>query len=126
MQGTIEAFLAFVRESVSLRGVKIRIVVSAILAAPLAVLSLAIGDVAGLPAAVRYLVSPGFAFGVHAAPSGSWIGDISNALRMAIAGNEVYYAILIFIALSCLKRGSRRSESATNEERDIARQRRAS
>jgi hypothetical protein len=81
--------------------------ISLLLAAPLAVLSLAIGDVGGLPDALRYAVSPGFIFGLQAAPSGSWIGDISDALRIAIAGNEIYYAALIFLALSWLARRRR-------------------
>ena len=75
-----------------------------LLAAPLAVASLAIVNIAGLPVAIRYIVSPGYIFGMNAAPSGSWIGDISDALRMAIAGNEVYYAALIFLALSWMAR----------------------
>jgi hypothetical protein len=56
-------------------------------------------------------VSPGFIFGMNAAPSGSWIGDISDALRMAIAGNEVYYAALIFLLLSWIAR--RRAAAGT-------------
>lgn len=100
------------RETVSLRAVKKRLILSALLAAPLAVASLAIVNVAGLPAAARYIVSPGFVFGMHAAPSGSWIGDISDALRLAIAGNEVYYAVLIFVLLSLIGRGRRSAESA--------------
>ena len=82
---------------------------------PLAVFSLAIVDYVGLPNIIRYAVSPGFIFGVNAAPSGSWIGDISNALRWAIAGNEVYYAILIFLALSLLSRKRRAPEAPDGE-----------
>lgn len=84
--------------------VKIRVILSILAAAPLAVLALAVGDVTGLANIVRYVVSPGFMFGLRAPSSGSWIGDISNALRIAIAVNEVYYAILIFAALSWLTR----------------------
>jgi len=87
--------------------VKLRVIISVLLAAPLAIVSLAIVNVAGLPVALRYIVSPGFIFGMNAAPSGSWVGDISDALRMAIAGNEVYYAVLIFLALSWLGRKTR-------------------
>jgi hypothetical protein len=86
---------------------KIRAVLSILLAAPLAILALAIGDVGGLANVARYAVSPGFIFGLQAPSSGSWIGDISNALRIAIAINEVYYAILIFALLSWLSRGKR-------------------
>jgi hypothetical protein len=92
-------------------------------AAPLAVLSLAIADFVGLPNAIRYLVSPGFIFGLNAAPSGSWIGDISNALRMAIAGNEIYYALLIFLALSWL--GRKRNSSERSSDEGVQRQRQA-
>lgn len=94
---------------------KAKIGASLLIAAPLAVLSLAIGDLAGLPDAVRYAASPGFIFGLRAAPSGSWIGDISDALRIAIAGNEIYYALLIFLALSWLGRKRRARESANEE-----------
>jgi hypothetical protein len=87
--------------------VKIRIILSILFAAPLAVLALAIGDVGGLANFARYAVSPGFVFGLQAPSSGSWIGDISNALRIAIAINEIYYAILIFAALSWLGRAKR-------------------
>jgi hypothetical protein len=90
-----------------LEAVKIRLVLSILLAAPLAVLALAIGDAGGLANVARYAVSPGFIFGLQAPSSGSWIGDISNALRIAIAINEVYYAILIFAVLSLLGRGKR-------------------
>lgn len=76
-----------------------RIVLSLLLAAPLAVLALAIGDVGGLANVARYAVSPGFFFGLQAPSSGSWIGDISDALRIAIVINEIYYAILLFLAL---------------------------
>ena len=86
---------------------KTRIILSIVLAAPLAIVALASGDVGGLANVVRYAVSPGFIFGMQAPSSGSWIGDISNALRIAIAVNEVYYAILIFAALSWLARGKR-------------------
>ena len=95
----------------ALRSVKMRIVLSIILAAPLSVVSLAIGDFPGMPAIVRYAVSPGFIFGLNAAPSGSWIGDISNALRFAIAGNEIYYAVLIFAVLGLLGGRKRATES---------------
>jgi hypothetical protein len=105
--------------------VKVRIFLSIVLAAPLAVVSLAIGDVAGLPAAVRYAVSPGFVFGLNAAPSGSWIGDISNALRFAIAGNEIYYAVLIFLALGLLG-GKKRATGSLKDERVIERPRQTS
>lgn len=101
--------------------VKIRIAASLLCAVPLAVLSLAIVDYVGLPAVIRYLVSPGFIFGVNAAPSGSWIGDISNALRYAIAGNEIYYATLIFLLLTWLRRKRRATEIT---EDDFAEQRR--
>jgi hypothetical protein len=84
---------------------KIRIILSILLAAPLAVLALAIGDVGGLGNIARYAVSPGFIFGLQAPSSGSWIGDISNALRIAIAVNELYYAILIFAVLSWVGHG---------------------
>jgi hypothetical protein len=104
--------------------VKKRLILSVVLAAPLAVGSLAIVNIVGLPVALRYIVSPGFVFGMNAAPSGSWVGDISDALRMAIAGNEVYYALLIFLLLSWMRRG-RRAESA-QQERDAVEQRRAS
>ncbi|HVB87504.1 MAG TPA: hypothetical protein VNK23_12660 [Candidatus Dormibacteraeota bacterium] len=104
---------------------KTRLILAVLLAAPLAVVSLAIVNIAGLPVALRYIVSPGFIFGMNAAPSGSWIGDISDALRMAIAGNEVYYAILIFLLLSWTGRGRRRAES-TRQERDAVERRRAS
>jgi len=86
---------------------KIRLVLSILLAAPLAVFALAIGDVGGLANAARYAVSPGFILGLQAPPTGSWIGDISNALRIAIAINEIYYALLIFALLSWLGRGKR-------------------
>ncbi|MGH9689481.1 MAG: hypothetical protein ACRD5K_20645 [Candidatus Acidiferrales bacterium] len=99
----------------TLRGVKIRVIVSLLLAVPLAVASLAVVDYVGLPQVIRYAVSPGFIFGVNAAPSGSWIGDISNALRYAIAGNEVYYAILIFLVLSWVGRKKRTSEPLDQE-----------
>jgi hypothetical protein len=99
----------------TLQGVKIRIVFSLLLAAPLAVASLAIVDIGGLPGIIRYAVSPGFVFGINAVPSGSWIGDISNALRYAIAGNELYYAILIFLALSWLNRKKRAPDAAAEE-----------
>lgn len=95
---------------------KTRIILSAIFAAPFAVLSLAIADFASLPPAIRYAVSPGFIFGIHAAPSGSWIGDISDALRWALAGNEVYYAVLIFLALSWFRRKKLPRESAKEDE----------
>lgn len=97
---------------------KIRVAASLLIAAPLAVLSLAIGDAIGLPAAIRYIVSPGFIFGLQAAPSGSWIGDISNALRIAIAGNELYYAILIFLALSWFGRLRRQTKPAANRHEE--------
>jgi hypothetical protein len=105
--------------------VKLRLILSLVLAAPLAVVSLAIVNVAGLPAAIRYIVSPGFVFGMNAAPSGSWIGDISNALRMAIAGNEVFYAALIFLLLSWLSRGRRRAASTVKGTEEVV-ERRAS
>ncbi len=115
MQGSIGIHLARVAEGDTLRYVKIRVLASLLCGAPLAVLSLAIADFAGLPNIIRYAVSPGFVFGLNAAPSGSWIGDISNALRMAIAGNELYYAILIFLALSWLSRRKRPLESRNDE-----------
>lgn len=86
-----------------------------VLAAPLAVLALGIGDFTGLPAIARYAVSPGYLFGSHAAPSGSWIGDISDALRWAIAGNEIYYATLIFLLLIWLRRGRRAAKPPARE-----------
>lgn len=86
---------------------KIRIALSLLCAAPLAVLALAIGDVAGLANIARDAVSPGFIFGLQAPSSGSWIGDISDALRISIAINEIYYAILIFLALGWLARKKR-------------------
>lgn len=85
---------------------------SILLAAPLAVFALAIGDIGGLASVARYAVSPGFIFGLQAPSSGSWIGDISNALRIAIAVNEIYYAILIFAVLSWLNRGKRAVRTA--------------
>jgi hypothetical protein len=88
---------------------KFRTVLSIILAAPLAVLSLAIGDYVGEPDFVRYGVSPGFILGLHLAPSGSFVGDVSRVLRIAIAANEIYYAILIFLVLSWCSRKSRRA-----------------
>lgn len=94
---------------------KLRIAFSLLLAAPLAVLSLAVADFGALPEVVRYAVSPGFIFGLHAAPSGSWVGDISNTLRIAIAGNEIYYAVLIFLVLGWWRRG-RRNPVASSEK----------
>ncbi|MDE3110405.1 MAG: hypothetical protein KGL02_10755 [Acidobacteriota bacterium] len=102
---------------------KIRIVASLLIAAPLAVLSLAVADVGGMPSAMRYVVSPGFIFGLQAPPSGSWIGDISDALRIAIAGNELYYAILIFLVLTWLGRKKRHAESVGTAEGVVAQRR---
>ncbi len=115
MQGSIAGGAAALAKDDTLRGVKIRVIVSLLLAVPLAVASLAVVDYVGLPQVIRYAVSPGFIFGVNAAPSGSWIGDISNALRYAIAGNEVYYAILIFLVLSWVGRKKRTSEPLDQE-----------
>jgi hypothetical protein len=123
MQGSVRVCLARVVDDDTLQSVKGRIVASLLCAAPLAVVSLAIADFVGLPNILRYLVSPGFIFGINAAPSGSWIGDISNALRFAIAGNEVYYAILIFLALSWLGRRKRAAENRDDEL--VGRQRQA-
>lgn len=113
MQGSITDSSGLFAKDDTLRNVKTktRIAVSLICAAPLAVLSLAIADYVGLPAVIRYAVSPGFLFGVNAAPSGSWIGDISDALRYAIAGNEIYYAAIIFLALTWLSRKKRAAET---------------
>lgn len=86
-----------------------------LIAAPVAVLALAIGDVGGLPEVFRYIVSPGFIFGLQAPSSGSWIGDISNALRIAIAGNEIYYGALVFVALSWLGRKRRATEGRSEQ-----------
>lgn len=94
---------------------KTRIILSILLAAPLAIFALAIGDVGGLANLARYAVSPGFIFGLQAPSSGSWIGDISNALRIAIAVNEIYYAILVFAALSWLGRGKRAAKAPARE-----------
>lgn len=121
MQGSIAVRTIRVAKDDTLRDVKIRVVVSLLLAAPLAVASLAIVDFMGLPNVIRYAVSPGFIFGVNAAPSGSWISDISNALRYAIAGNEIYYAILIFLTLSWL---GRKKRTAGSSDREIVEQRR--
>jgi hypothetical protein len=87
--------------------VKTRIISSLLLAIPLSIAALAIGDVGGLANLARYAVSPGFIFGLQAPSSGSWIGDISNVLRIAIAVNEIYYAALIFATLSWLGRNKR-------------------
>jgi len=92
--------------------VKIRLILSILLAAPIAVLALAIGDVGGLANVARYAVSPGFIFGLQTPSSGSWIGDISNALRIALAVNELYYAILIFATLCWLNRVRRAAKSS--------------
>lgn len=86
-----------------------------LLAAPLAVVALASADAGGLANVARYAVSPGFIFGLQAPSSGSWIGDISNALRIAIAVNEIYYAVLIFALLSWLGR-KKRAEKRQAEE----------
>jgi hypothetical protein len=118
MQEAIVALLERTENMIALRSVKIRTLLSIVLAAPLAVVSLAIGDFPGMPAMVRYLVSPGFLFGINAAPSGSWIGDISNALRFAIAGNEIYYAVLIFLALGWFG-GKKRATKSLRDDRVI-------
>jgi hypothetical protein len=89
--------------------VRFRTVISIILAAPLAVLSLAISDYVGVPDFVRYEISPGFILGLDLAPSGSFVGDVSRVLRIAIAANEIYYAILIFLVLSWCSRKRRRA-----------------
>jgi hypothetical protein len=115
MQGATGIVIDRVAKDDRLASVKFRMILSLLLAAPFAVLALATGDVTGLPDMVRYAVSPGFVFGLHAAPSGSWIGDISTALRIAIAGNEIYYAFLIFLALSWLGR-RRRAGGAPDDE----------
>jgi hypothetical protein len=115
MQGAITDSRGLLAKSDTLPNVKTRIAASLLCAAPLAVLSLAIVDYVGLPAVIRYAVSPGFIFGINAAPSGSWIGDISDALRYAIAGNEIYYATLIFLALTWLSRKTRASETLDEE-----------
>jgi hypothetical protein len=94
---------------------KVRIILSILLAAPLAILALAIGDVGGLANLARYAVSPGFIFGLQAPSSGSWIVDISNALRIAIAVNEIYYAALIFAVLSWLARGKRAAKLSAKQ-----------
>lgn len=120
MQGSIAVNNVEVAKDDTLRDVKIRVIVSLLLAAPLAVASLAVFDYAGLPNVIRYAVSPGLIFGVHAHPSGSWIGDISNALRYAIVGNEIYYAILIFLALSWV---GRKKQTAKSSDREIVEQR---
>ena len=111
MQQAIVAWIERTVNMIARRSVKNRILLSIVLAVPLAVVSLAIGDFPGMPAIVRYAVSPGFVFGMNAAPSGSWIGDISNALRFAIAGNEIYYAVLIFVVLGLLSGKKRATES---------------
>lgn|GEM_PF-3811537 len=100
---------------------KSRVAISLLLASPCAVLSLAIGDAGGLPDVLRYAVSPGFIWALRAAPSGSWIGDISDALRIAIAGNEIYYAALIFLVLSWF---ARRRRAAKDLHEQLAEQRR--
>ncbi len=98
-------------KNATLRSVKTKVILSILLAAPLAVLALEVGDVGGLANVVRYAISPGFIFGLQAPSSGSWIGDISNALRIAIAVNEVYYAVLIFALLSWLRRRKRAAKT---------------
>ncbi len=120
MQGSIAVRNADIAKDDTLRNVKIKVIVSLLLAAPLAVASLAVVDYVGLANVVRYAVSPGLIFGIHAAPSGSWIGDISNALRYAIVGNEIYYAILIFLALSWV---GRKKQTAESSDREIVEQR---
>ena len=84
-----------------------RVILSVLLAAPPAVLALAIRDVGGLANVIRYAVSPGFIIGLQAPSTGSWIGDISNALRNAITINEIYYAVLIFAVLNWMARTNR-------------------
>lgn len=80
-----------------------RIVTALIVAIPFALVSLHYAFDIGGPQILEYIVSPGSYVGFYAPPADNMIDFIGHYAWTALAVNEVYYAILVFLAISLVR-----------------------